>query len=104
MEEWLEWINRSEGKSSSYDTLAELAVSSYMLKSRSRKAELKDQVFCFIHWWMENKKKMVKYNSTIALGALLGRDHSTVIHYIHKRKPTLLYEHNVRCIRDFLYS
>jgi hypothetical protein len=51
-----------------------------------------------------NKKKMNKYNSTTALGGLLDCDHSTVLHYIHRRKPTMFYNDNTRCINDFLNS
>jgi hypothetical protein len=104
---WEDWIMRENGLSKEktvFDLLCEMAVSSYYLSKKSRKADLKDRMQFFILWWKNNKKKMNKYNSTTALGGLLGCDHSTVLHYIHRRKPTMFYNDNTRCINDFLNS
>jgi hypothetical protein len=104
---WEDWIMRQNGLSKErtvYDVLSELAVSSYSLTRKSRKADLKDKMQYFILWWNKNKKNMRVYNSTIALGKLLNCDHSTVLHYIHTRKPTIMYEENTKCINDFLNS
>jgi hypothetical protein len=104
---WEDWIMRQSGLSKDktvYDVLAEMAVSSYELDKRNRKADLKDRCQFFILWWMKNRHKMNIYTSTPTLGILLNSHHSTILHYIHKRKPTIMYEENTRCINDFLNS
>lgn len=107
---WDEWIARQESDpeknliKGTYDILLELCVSSYDLSNRSRKAHFKDQRQFFILWWFKNKKNMKHYNSTVKLGEALKCDHSTIIHYLHRRKPTILYYENTRCISDFLNS
>lgn len=106
MEEWIHWIagyEQQESKST-YDVLAELAVSSYELDRKSRKAELKDKMQYFIKWWFSEKSKMKKYNTSVAIGQLLKKDHATVLHSLHRRKPTIEYDYNTACIRDFLKS
>jgi hypothetical protein len=102
MEEWLEWMARADGKTSSYDKLAELAVSSYNLDAKSRKAERVDRLQCFIRWWFSERNKMIKYKTYEQIAALVGKDHSNIVHHIHYRKQTALYDRNTRCIRDFL--
>lgn len=104
---WEDWIMRQSGLSKEktvYDVLAEMAVSSYDLNKRNRKAELKDKCQFFILWWMKNRNKMNLYTSTTTVGKLMGCDHSTILHYVHRRKPTIMYEENTRCINDFLNS
>jgi hypothetical protein len=104
---WEEWIVRQEsGKSdmTSYDFLCELCVSSYDLSKKSRKADLKDKVHFFILWWNTNKSKMSKYTGQVKIGQLLGVDHTTIVHFLKRRKPTIFYEENVKCINDFLNS
>ena len=86
----------------SYDKLCELAVSSYSLDSKYRGAELKDRVQYFLLWWLHNKKNMKYYISYSKIGQLLGIGHATVIHHISHRKPTVNYNANILCIKDFL--
>jgi hypothetical protein len=106
MEEWNEWIDRHmyEGTLSAYDKLAELAVSSYNLSQKNRKAELKDKCQYFFKWWDANKKYMRKYTTYERIAELVKKDHTTVVHALHYRKPTLSYDENVQCLRDFLRS
>ena len=106
MEEWVEWIDRAtyEHTMSAYDKLAELAASSYELSRKSRKAELKDQCQYFFKWWYANRNKMIKYKTYESISELLMKHHTTVVHAIHYRKPTLFYDENVGCLRDFLRS
>lgn len=104
---WEDWIVRQasdENKMSSYDFLCELCVSSYNLDKKSRKADLKDKLHFFIFWWNNNKSKMIKYNTLQKIGKLLDVDHTTVIHHLKRRKPTILFDDNVKCISDFLNS
>jgi len=104
---WEDWIIRQASNNvemTSYDFLCELCVSSYSLDKKSRKADLKDRVQFFILWWNVNKPKMSKYNTLTKMGTLLNADHTTVLHYIKRRKPTIMYEQNVKCINDFLNS
>jgi hypothetical protein len=106
MEEWMHWIagyEKQEPKST-YDLLAELAVSSYDLDKKSRKADLKDKVQYFVKWWFSEKKKMKKYKSSTAIGKLLKKDHATILHCLHRRKPTIDFDFNTACIKDFLKS
>jgi len=104
---WEDWIMRQSGLSvekTVYDVLSEMAVQSYYLDRKNRKSDLKDRVHCFILWWNKNKPKMKAYNTTISVGRLLNCDHSTVIHYLGKRKPSIMYDENTKCINDFLNS
>lgn len=87
-----------------YDVFLELAVSSYELDKKNRKAELKDRLQYFILWWNKNKSAMGKYNTLVELGGLVKKDHATILHYLKRRKPTINYEYNTACIRDFLNS
>jgi len=104
--DWEWWIMSSNENTdySRYDFLCELAVSSYKLNKKSRKADLKDTVQFFILWWKKNKKQMKKYNTLVSIAGLLCVDHTTIIHYIKRRKPTIMYEENTKCINDFLNS
>jgi hypothetical protein len=104
---WEDWIMRENGLSNNktvFDVLCEMAVSSYYLTKKSRKEDLKDRMQFFILWWNTNKDKMYAYKTTTALGGLLHCDHSTILHHIHKRKPTIMYKKNTKCINDFLNS
>lgn len=101
---WEHWIMNQEGVSTHYDFLAELAVSSYNLKDKSRKEKPKDLLHFFVNWWTDNQKKFVKYNSKQDLADFLGIDRTTIIHYQKRRKKSKLYEYNTRCIDDFLNS
>lgn len=86
------------------DLLIELAVSSYGLDERSRKADLKDKVQFFIKWWYERRRFMIKYKTLESLANLMGIDHATVLHHIKRRKPTAMYKENSKCLSDFLNS
>jgi|LauGreDrversion4_2_1035121.scaffolds.fasta_scaffold50222_3 hypothetical protein len=104
---WEDWIYRQSGLSvekTAYDILAELAVSSYNLDKKHRKAELKDRCQCFIIWWNKNKHLMNKYKSLHSVGELMNKNHATIIHQLKRRKPTIMYDINTRCINDFLNS
>ena len=101
---WESWIMNQEGTSSHYDFLAELAVSSYNLKSKDRREKQKNLLHFFVLWWRDNQKRFIKYNSKSALSRLLDIHWATVIHYESKRKPSRLYEENIKCIKDFLNS
>lgn len=102
----MHWIAGYEDQDpkSTYDILAELAVSSYELDKKSRKSELKDQMQYFIKWWFSEKNKMKKYNTSVKIGKLLKKDHATVLHSLKRRKPTIFYDINTACISDFLKS
>lgn len=104
---WEFWIVKNEPGDqviTSYDLLCELAISSYDLNERRRHAELKDMVQYFILWWNSNKRKTKKYRTLSAIGEALDVDHSTVLHYIRRRKPTINFDKNVECLKDFLNS
>ena len=102
-EEWMIIHNQSPDKNR-MDLLIELAVSSYELDKRSRKAELKDKVQFFIKWWYERRGFMLKYKTLESVAKLMSVDHATVLHHIKRRKPTAMYEENSRCLNDFLNS
>lgn len=119
LSEWEAWLfnnadtEHESKKFTGFDHVCELAVQNYLLDSKSRKQALKDQVHYFLLWWKKNKRYMKKYTSTINIGALLKIDHSNVIHYtgrvnepdsIGDRKPSLNFEDNTKCIKDFLES
>lgn len=82
---WEDWLlNNGHVKGvTAYDKLMELAVSSYDMTSKSRKQNRMDMKHYLVLWWVENKEEFSTYNSTIALGKLLGTDHSTVIHFMY---------------------
>lgn len=104
---WEFWIVKNEPGDevkTSYDLLCELAISSYDLNERRRQAELKDMVHYFILWWNENKGRTKKYKTLQAIGESLGMGHSNVLHYIRRRKPTINFDKNVECLKDFLNS
>lgn len=111
MTEWEVWIvNNCDSLDpiidhTPYDALLELAVSSYDLRSKSRKMDLKDQMQYLCLWWSRNKHAMKKYTTLEKVGELLGgKDHATVLHHINKRKPSRNYKQNTECIKDFLES
>lgn len=93
-----------EGIYSHYDFLAELTISSYDLKNKSRKEKQKDLIHFFILWWTEHQSKFIKYNSKSDFADSIGIDRTTIIHYQNRRKKSKLYEYNTRCINDFLNS
>lgn len=106
---WEAWIIRTDKShnviSSDYDKLCELVVFQYGLTNRTREMNFLDKVTFFCHWWFNNKNKMHKYRSSVAIGRLLGgRDHASVFHHINVRTPTANYQENTECIKDFLES
>lgn len=102
---WDHWIKQHvTDKDINYDRLLELATSSYNLDKKSRKMGQKDRVQFIVIWWMSNKNKFVKYNTTTKLGILLNIDHATVIHHYKRRKASRLYEEETKCIKDFIES
>lgn len=112
--QWTYWINSNtpikDQEGTTLDTLVELCVSSYNLKSKSRKANLKNQVHFFLEWWKEHRHLMKKYRNQSRIGRHLGIDHATVSHYIGRagkpglRKKTADFEENTKCINDYLNS
>ena len=109
---WEVWINNHSEIPllyfTSYDTICELAISSYELDKNSRKHDLKDKVHFFLIWWYANRNKMIKYNVYTRIGLALKIDHSSVMHYCKdgegKRKKSNNFEENTKCIKDFLES
>jgi hypothetical protein len=101
---WQHWIMNEQGTASHYDFLADLTISSYNLKDKSRKEKQKDLLHCFITWWTDNQNKFIKYNKIIDFANSLGLDRTTIIHYQKRRKKSKLYEYNTLCIKDFLNS
>lgn len=106
---WMHWISESMSERkkfseilSTHDRLCELAVSSYELYERNRKAELKDRVQFFLRWWFDNRDYMNVYKTFDKIASLLKIDHATVIHHVRRRKPTMNYGDNTKCIKDFL--
>jgi hypothetical protein len=113
--EWEAWLFHNspleQRKFTGYDHLCELAVSAYDLDTSNRKVEIKDRLHYFLLWWKRNRKYMKKYNSLTAIGGLVKKDHSNVMHYVGKenekeglRKKSAFFEENVECIKDFLES
>lgn len=113
--EWEAWLfNNSvkeQRKFTGYDHICELAVSAYKLDTSNRKVEIKDRLHYFLLWWKRNKNYMNKYKSLTAIGGLLKKDHSNVMHYVGKenqkkgiRKKSTEFNENVKCIKDFLES
>lgn len=94
----------SERRLSVYDRLCELAVSQYNLDQRGRKMDFKDRCQFFFRWWFQNKSKMFFYSSYSEIGRLCKIDHATVIHHVRVRTPSLDFEDNTACIKDFLES
>lgn len=104
---WEYWVVKNEpngGISTSYDLLCDLAINSYGLDERRRHSNLKDMVQYFCLWWDFNRPKMRKYTTLESIGKALGIDHATVLHHIRRRKPTIDFDKNVSCLKDFLNS
>ena len=85
-----------------YDRLCELAINSYELNKVDRTASLKDKLQYFILWWFNNRGRMKAYNRYSKIAKLLNKNHATIVHHIRRRKPTLFYDINTECIKDFL--
>lgn len=104
---WEYWITKNEPGDeiiTSYDLLCDLAISSYGLDEKRRHSDLKDMVQYFCLWWEFNKRKMKRYKTLESIGAALSIDHATVLHHIRRRKPTIDFDKNVSCLKDFLNS
>lgn len=109
---WFHWLHNHASEKlgnekaryalNTYDKLCELAVSSYELQQRNRNSVLKDRCQYFLLWWMKNRKNMKYYVTYTKIGELLGINHATVIHHVSKRKPTAMYNENIKCLKDFL--
>ena len=114
LSEWEAWIlnnwEKEDRDFTPYDYLCELAVTNYSLDKKDRHVEFKDELHYFLIWWNANRLYMKKYKSKYAIGGLLKKDHSTVIHYIGtedskgNRKPSNNFTENTQCIKDFLKS
>lgn len=107
IDSWEYWIVKNEPGdqiTTSYDLLCDLAISSYGLNERRRQSDLKDMVQYFCLWWDFNKPKMKKYKTLASIGNALCVNHATVLHHIRKRKPTIDFDKNVSCLKDFLNS
>lgn len=103
---WEYWIqnNAISVKYTSYDKIAEMAVDSYGLSKKNRKEHLADKRHCFVIWWGLNRDKFQKYSSLEKIGILLNVNHTSVIHYLYKRKKSLRFDENASCLLDFLTS
>lgn len=96
------WYTQRE--KTEYDAIIELAVSSYQLNTRNRKEIMIDNKHYLVTWWAENIDRFKKYKTLMSLGDLLKVHHATINHLQKHRKPSLRYEENVECIKDFLNS
>lgn len=102
---WKDWIKQNTtDRDINYDRLIELAISSYSLDKKTRKMGQKDRVQFLVLWWLNNKNKFIKYNTTTKLGALLNLDHSTVTYQYTRRKKSKIYEEEIKCVKDFIES
>jgi len=101
---WEYWIDSKGEKLIDYDKLLELVVSSYDLAKKTRKMGQKDRVQFIAIWWLKNKTKFIKYNSTTKVAVLLNVNHATIIHHYTKRKPSRIYDEETKCIKDFIES
>jgi hypothetical protein len=103
---WEAWILLSGNALTNgpLDKIAELAVSSYNLKTKDRFEECMDRKHCFIMWWDKNRSRFIKYSTVTSLAKLLDMNHSTIIHHMRKRKKSFRFNDNVKCLVDFLTS
>jgi len=103
---WEAWIILSGQtmKNGPLDKIAELAISSYNLKTKDRHEEYMDRKHCFILWWDQNRSRFTKYYTVTSLAKLLDMNHATVIHHMRRRKKSFRFDGNVRCLLDFLTS
>lgn len=105
-EGWLENNGYTKPNHNTYDRLIELAVSSYDLDIKTRKSIICDRRQFVIKWWYSNRDKFSHYNSYEKVAKMFykGFDHSMIVHYLGKRKPTHNYKKNIECVRDFIES
>jgi hypothetical protein len=105
---WEEWIHDRETEMAreeyDYDKLLELAVSSYNLDDRCRILSVIDRKHHLITWWMNNRRNFTRYYTYQSVGDLMNLNHSTIIHYMARRKKSFSYESNVESLEDFLSS
>ena len=103
---WLEINGYINPKHNEYDKLLSLAISSYNLHKKSRKAIICDRRQFVLLWWHQNKEKFSYYKTYKRISELFyqGFDHSIIVHYLSKRKSTNQYNKNIECIRDFVES
>jgi len=87
-----------------YDVVLELAVSSYDLDLRTRVEKKVDNKHYLIKWWTENIEKFQKYKTLSSMADLLKIHHASVNHLQKHRIPSLRFDENVECIKDFLNS
>lgn len=101
---WEDWLvdNGHIDGATRYDRLLEMAVNTYGLKKKSRKQDLMDKKQFIVLWWKKNKDKLYTYKTMMAIGDLMGSDHSTINHHEKHRKKSRDYELNTSCIKDFL--
>lgn len=87
-----------------YDVVLELAVSSYDLDVRSKKEKRVDNKHYLIEWWTGNIEKFQKYKTLSSIASLLKVHHASINHLQKHRVPSLRFDENVECIKDFLNS
>lgn len=87
-----------------YDVVLELAVSSYDLDVRSKKEKRVDNKHYLIEWWTGNIEKFQKYKTLLSIASLLKVHHASINHLQKHRVPSLRFDENVECIKDFLNS
>lgn len=102
---WDSWIrNNSKEKDIYYDKILEMVIDSYDLRKRTRKMAHKDKMQYVIIWWHRHKTKFIKYDTVVKVAKLFQVDHATIIHHYTRRKPSRLYEQEIKCIKDFIES
>jgi|GEM_PF-6693114 len=83
-----------------YDDLFRLAVEKYDLSKRTRRSLVVDQRQFLLQWWDKNIREFKEIktldNAADELGYSGIGKHSTIIHLIDKRTPTIDYEENTK--------
>lgn len=99
---WEYYIN-SRGYNPSYDDILDYIVLHFpsMIKDRSDKhCDMKHYV---VNWWFKNKRRFYKYTGTQLLARKLNlTNHTSVIHYIHKRVPSHNYQKNIKELKEII--
>lgn len=98
---WEHYIN-SNGYAQSHDDILEYVISQFPdIKDRCQdRCDVKQYI---ILWWNDNKDKFKKYNSTIKIAGIFKFDnHTSVLHYISRRKPTNRYEYNITKVKNII--
>lgn len=99
---WEHYIN-CNGYAESYDEVLEYAISLFPDILKDRSDEHCDVKHYIVNWWHKNKDGFKKFTSTTKMAKLLKLDnHSSILHYIHRRVPTHNYEENIQKIKQII--